>query len=512
MESQFILEMRSCRKTFPGVIALDDVSIFLKRGEVHALVGENGAGKSTIMKILAGIYQPDSGEILYDGKPFIAKRPADALTKGISMVHQELDLVPDMTVEMNVFAGRELQKGPVADKKEMTRRTQEILSDLGVSINPRARVGDLSTAQQQMISIVKAIAFNADIIIMDEPTSAITDREVKRLFEIISKLKARNKAIVYISHKMDEIFEVSDQVTVLRDGKFIGSVKTCETTGEEIVKMMVGRDLKDMYVKNALRSREFDENEVLLKVEGLGRQNEFANVSFEVKRGEILGIYGLMGAGRTEVVETIFGLRKAHAGTVTRTGYDKKLKSPGRAIQAGIGFVSEDRKIYGLNLIDSVKNNISIAYMKYVLCFKYLINFKKEKEIVDKWIKEINIKTPTRDTPCNSLSGGNQQKVILAKWLLGDPDILIMDEPTRGIDVGAKAEIYKLMDANAKKGKAVIMISSELPELLGMSDRVIVMHEGVVTGEFENENLNQELLMSYAIGERRERQNEKSSC
>ena len=502
MESRYILEMKNCRKTFPGVVALDDVSLFLKRGEVHALVGENGAGKSTIMKILAGIYQLDGGEILYDGKPFHAKRPADALEKGISMVHQELDLVPEMTVEMNVFAGRELKKGIVADRKKMTKRTQEILKDLELSISPRARISELSTAEQQMVSIVKAIAFNADIVIMDEPTSAITDREVQKLYEIIRKLKSLKKSVVYISHKMDEIFEISDEVTVLRDGKLIGSVNTCDTNSEEIVRMMVGRDLKDMYIKSAKRSCDFDENEVLLKVDGLGRQNEFADVSFELKRGEILGIYGLMGAGRTEVVETIFGLRKAHAGQVTKTGFRKRLKSPKKAIKAGIGLVSEDRKIFGLNLISSVKDNISTVYMENILRFKFLLNFKKEKELADKWIKEINIKTPSRDTKANSLSGGNQQKVVLAKWLLGDPDILIMDEPTRGIDVGAKAEIYKLMDANAKKGKAVIMISSELPELLGMSDRIIVMHEGEVTGEFGNESVNQEMLVSHAIGEK----------
>lgn len=502
MDSEYILEIRNCKKIFPGVVALDDVSLFLKRGEVHALMGENGAGKSTIMKILAGIYQPDGGEILYDGKPCQIRNPADALTKGISMVHQELDLIPEMTVEMNIFAGREYKKGIIADKRKMFAHTRKILDDLGLDIAPNIKINQLSTAQQQMISIARAVAFQAEIIIMDEPTSAITEREVQKLFEIIRKLTARGKAVVYISHKMNEIFEIADRVTVMRDGRLIGSVPTVDTTSDELVKMMVGRSLKDMYPKTAGAKQSSDGREVLLRVQNLSRKNEFSNISFEVKRGEILGIFGLMGAGRTETVETIFGLRKAHTGSVVRPDRNIRITSPLWAIQAGIGFVPEDRKINGLNLIASAKDNIVSVYLKRILRWRFLVDLKKEKKIAEHWVKEINIKTPSIDASVNTLSGGNQQKVILAKWLLGDPDILIMDEPTRGIDVGAKAEIYKLMDANAKSGKGIIMISSELPELLGMSDRIIVMHEGSVTGEFENKNLDQELLMSYAIGER----------
>ena len=504
MASEYILEIKNCRKEFPGVVALDNVSLFLRRGEVHALMGENGAGKSTIMKILAGIYQPDGGEILLDGQPYHAKAPIDALTKGISMVHQELDLIPEMTVEMNIFAGRECRKGIFIDRKLMTTRTKDILNDLGVSISPGTKVRELSTAQQQMVAIARAVAFNADIIIMDEPTSAITEREVRRLFEIIRKLTAKGKAVVYISHKMDEIFEISDQITVMRDGQLIGSVRTAEITSEELVRMMVGRDLKSMYEKSTEDTEAFDHSEVLLKVDGLGRRNEFKNVSFEVHRGEILGIFGLMGAGRTEMVETIFGLRNAHAGTIQCLGKTLRSNSPRKAIEAGIGFVPEDRKINGLNLISSVKNNILAVYLKLTLKWGIFSSSQKESEVASHWIQEIGIKTPSSDTKVGPLSGGNQQKVVLAKWLLGNPDVLVMDEPTRGIDVGAKAEIYRLMDANAKKGKGIIMISSELPELLGMSDRILVMHEGEVTGAFENKGLNQEILMSYAIGERKQ--------
>ena len=501
MESEYILEIRHCRKEFPGVIALDDVSLFLKRGEIHALVGENGAGKSTIMKILAGIYTKDAGEILFDGKPFVARRPVEALEKGISMVHQELDLIPDMTVEANVFAGREKTRGPVVDKHWMTNETKRLMEELGIDIDPKTKVSRLSTAQQQMVAIIRAIAFNAEVIIMDEPTSAITDREVEKLFEIIRKLKAQNKAIVYISHKMDEIYSLTDRITVLRDGRLIGSVDTKDVTPEQLINMMVGRDLSDMYVKNAPKSADYDENEVLMSVRDLSREGEFRHVSFDVKRGEILGFYGLMGAGRTEIMETVFGLRKADTGTVTLKG--KRIKNIRASINNGLAFITEDRKVFGLNLIASVKDNITIAYLSKVLRGKFLMNFKKEREVSDDLIKKLSIKCATRDVLAGTLSGGNQQKIVIAKWFLGDPDVLIMDEPTRGIDIGAKAEIYKLMDTLAKEGKSIIMISSETPELLGMSDRIIVMHEGDMTGEFKRDELNQDTLMACAIGERR---------
>lgn len=501
MGSEYILEIKNIRKEFPGVIALNDVSLYLKRGEIHALVGENGAGKSTIMKILAGISKKDAGEILFDGKPFEAKRPVDALEKGISMVHQELDLVPYMTVEANVFAGREKTKGLIIDKRWMTQETKRLMDELGINLDPKARVENLSTAQQQMVAIIRAIAFNADVIIMDEPTSAITDREVQKLFEIIRKLKEQNKAIVYISHKMDEIYSLTDCITVLRDGNLIGSVRTNEVTPEKLINMMVGRELTDVYVKNAPKSADYDEGEVLLKVNNLTRDGEFHNISFEVKRGEILGFYGLMGAGRTEIMETVFGLRKADDGEVWLK--NKRIKSVRNAISNGLAFITEDRKIYGLNLIASVKDNITITYMNLILRAKFLLNFKKEKEYADDLIEKLRIKCASRNVLAGTLSGGNQQKIVIAKWFMGNPDVLIMDEPTRGIDIGAKAEIYKLMDSLAKSGKSIIMISSETPELLGMSDRIVVMHEGDMTGEFTREEANQDTLMACAIGERR---------
>ncbi len=499
MADEYILEIKNVRKEFPGVIALDDVSLYLRRGEIHALVGENGAGKSTLMKILAGIYTPDQGEILLDGKPFQAKNPVDALEKGISMVHQELDLVPEMTVEENVFAGREKTKGLMIDKKEMLRRCQELVDDLEIDISPKAKIKTLSTAEQQMVAITRALAFDADIIIMDEPTSAITDREVEQLFRIIRRLKSQGKAIVYISHKMDEIYNLTDEVTVLRDGQLIGSRKTKDVTNDELINMMVGRELSNVYVKNAEQTVEYDENEVILRVEGLSREHEFQDVSFEVKRGEILGFFGLMGAGRTEVMDTIFGLRKANTGSVTLKGQNTATVRD--AIRGGMAYITEDRKYSGLNLIGSVKDNISMAYLSMVTRWGFLLDFKKERDTVDDLIEKLNVKCSSREMLTGNLSGGNQQKVVIAKWFMGNPDLLIMDEPTRGIDIGAKAEIYKLMDMLVKSGKAIIMISSETPELLGMSDRVIVMHEGKVTGKFDRDELEQEKLMAYAIGE-----------
>ena len=497
MASEYVLEVRNVRKEFPGVVALDDVSLCLKRGEIHALVGENGAGKSTLMKILAGIYTKDSGEIFFEGKPFTAKKPVDALEKGIAMVHQELDLIPEMTVEENVYAGREISKGLIVDKRGMQSRTRELMHSLGIDIEPGVKIKELSTAQQQMVAITRALAFDADVIIMDEPTSAITDREVSHLFEIIRNLKSRGKAIVYISHKMEELYELTDAITVFRDGKLIGTKRTNEITPEQLINMMVGRELKDVYVKTN-NGDIHGEKDVLLKVEHLSREHEFSDISFEVRRGEILGFFGLMGAGRTEVMDCIFGLHRPQSGTVTMKG--KPITSVRKAIQSGIAYITEDRKETGLNLIGSVKNNISIAYLNRV-SRRVTVNAAKEREEAGKLIDRIRIKCASQNTLAGTLSGGNQQKIVIAKWLLGDPDLLIMDEPTRGIDIGAKAEVYKIMDNMVRNGKSIIMISSETPELLGMSDRIIVMHEGVQTGEFSRDELNQDMLMAYAIGE-----------
>ena len=498
-ENQYVLEIKNVGKQFPGVKALDDVSLFVKRGEIHALLGENGAGKSTLMKIIAGIYKKDSGEILFDGKPFEAKRPVDALEKGIAMVHQELDLVPEMTVEENVFAGREKRKGLLSDKRWMQSRTRELIESLQIEIDPNAKIKDLSTAQQQMVAITRAIIFDADVIIMDEPTSAITDREVHNLFRIVRALKDQNKAIIYISHKMDEIFSLTDQITVLRDGKLIGSVKTKEVDSKQLINMMVGRELTSVYVRTHDDEASYDKDEVLLQVSNLSSGDAFRNISFEVKRGEILGVFGLMGAGRTEVMDTVFGVRKADAGTVLMKG--TQIQTVRQAIEKGMAYITEDRKETGLNLIASVKDNILMAYLKRIMRKGFLRDNRKETNRSDVLIEQLNIKCASRDILAGTLSGGNQQKIVIAKWFLGDPDLIIMDEPTRGIDIGAKAEIYKIMDSLVKDGKSIIMISSETPELLGMSDRVIVMHEGHMTGEFMKDDTDQDQLMAYAIGE-----------
>ncbi len=480
---------------------MNDVSLFLKRGEVHALVGENGAGKSTIMKILAGLLPLDSGKILYEGEEFEPKNPQQALEKGISMIHQELDLVPQMTVWENVYAGQEKKKRfGVLDKKNMVQETRRIFSELEIAISPNEKIENLSVAQMQMVSIVKAIAFNADVIIMDEPTSAITEREVAQLFRVIARLKAANKAIVYISHKLDEIFQICDQITVMRDGCLVDSKPARELNQEKMIHLMVGRELSNLYTKSKNKSVDFNQEEVLLEVEGMTRNGEFQDVSFSVKRGEILGISGLMGSGRTEVMETVFGLRKADSGTVKIKGRTIQVKNPKTAIMNGLAFVSEDRKLYGLNLIGSIRTNISMAYLKQILRGNLVIDFKEEKRVVHSLFAQLKVKANSVETVVNNLSGGNQQKVIIAKWLMGEPDVFIMDEPTRGIDVGAKAEIYKIMDMLANKGKSIIMISSEMPELLGMSDRVIVMHEGRITGRFLREECSQEALMACSIG------------
>ncbi len=501
-ENEYILQMKNCRKEFPGVIALKDVTLLVKRGEVHALIGENGAGKSTIMKILAGIQTADKGEILLNGEPYVVSNPTDALKKGISMIHQELDLIPDMTVEQNLFAGREkTSKLGVVLQKQLLSEAQKMLDDMNLNIKAKTKVKDLSVAQKQMVAIAKATCFDADIVIMDEPTSAIPDKEVDLLFSIIRRLKEQNKAVIYISHRLEEIFEITDHITVLRDGCLIDSRPTKEMDKKELVKLMVGRDLKDMFVKEFGKQDDNDAGNYTLEVEKLSIKGLFDDISFKVRKGEVLGISGLMGAGRTEVMEAIFGLRKIDSGTIKVHGKNIKINNPRTAIKNGMALITEDRKISGLNLLGSVKTNITLTYMKLICKWNFVLRFKKENEIVKSLIEQLKIKTPTKDMIVNNLSGGNQQKVIIAKWLMGTPDILIMDEPTRGIDVGAKADIYKIINSLALEGKSVIMISSEMPELLGMSDRVIVLCQGKMVGEFDRRDCTQEKLMTCAIGE-----------
>ncbi|MHB1453443.1 MAG: sugar ABC transporter ATP-binding protein [Saccharofermentanales bacterium] len=497
---EIILQMKNITKTFPGVLALEDVSIEFERGKVHAVMGENGAGKSTLMKILAGIYKADQGEILINDRIAIISNPKEAITNGISMIHQELSPIPYMTIAENIFVGREPQYGifPIVNRKEMRRLTQELFSKIGIRLNPDQKMATLSIAEMQLVEILKAVSFNSEIIIMDEPTSAITDREVDKLFEIIRMLSAKGKTVIYISHKMDEIFKICDYVTVLRDGRYIDTKPIGELNKQKLISLMVGRELNNIFPKI-----DTEIGDIALEVRNLTKKGKFKDISFFVKKGEILGLSGLMGAGRTEVVEAIFGVDKADSGEIIIDGRPARINSPADAIRYKIGLISEDRKLMGLNLKSSIKNNITMASLGDFCYLKQIIRMKQEQKSADQQIRSLKIKTPTRNQIVSALSGGNQQKVVIAQWLLCNPDVLILDEPTRGIDVGAKSEIHKIMGMLAKDGKAIIMISSEMQEILGMSDRVIVLHEGRVTGEFTREELDQECIMGCATGHRK---------
>ena len=496
-DTKYVLQMRNISKVFPGVTALNDVSLNIEKGKVHALIGENGAGKSTLMKILSGIYNSDKGEIILRGKKVNINGPKDALKNGISMIHQELNPIPEMTVAENIFVGYEpcYKFLGIVNKKVLKKRTNELFNEIGVELNPNAKLSSLNVAEIQIVEIVKALSYNSEIIIMDEPTSAITGKEVEKLFEIMRKLSSKGKTIIYISHKLDEIFKIGDYVTALRDGNYIDTKSISELNKQLLISLMVGRDIKNIFPKENIKF-----GDVLFEVRGLSKKGKFNNINFKVHSGEILGIAGLMGAGRTELVEAIFGADKADSGEIIIKGKKATINNPRDAITNGIALVSEDRKTYGLNLKSSVKDNITIANLDKYCLLKQIINMRKERKIVDQQIKTLDIKTPSRNKIVNTLSGGNQQKVVIAKWLLCNPDILILDEPTRGIDIGTKAEIHKIMTLLAKEGKAIIMISSEMPEILGMSDRVIVLNEGEITGEFRRKELNQEKIMACATG------------
>ena len=495
--TKYVLQMRNISKVFPGVIALNDVSLNIEKGKVHALIGENGAGKSTLMKILSGIYNSDKGEIILRNKKVNINGPKEALKNGISMIYQELNPIPEVTIAENVFVGYEpcYKFLGIVNKRELKRRTNELFNEIGVELNPDSKLSSLNVAEIQIVEIVKALSYNSEIIIMDEPTSAITDKEVEKLFEIVRKLSSKGKTIIYISHKLDEIFKIGDYVTVLRDGNYIDTKSISELNKQLLISLMVGRDIKNIFPKENVKF-----GDVLFEVRSLNKKRKFNNINFRVHSGEILGIAGLMGAGRTELVEAIFGVDKADSGEIIIKGRKATINNPRDAITNGIALVSEDRKIYGLNLKSSVKDNITLANLDKYCLLKQIINMREERKIVDQQIKTLDIKTPSRNKIVNTLSGGNQQKVVIAKWLLCNPDILILDEPTRGIDIGAKAEIHKIMTLLAKKGKAIIMISSEMPEILGMSDRVIVLHEGEITGEFRRKELDQEKIMACATG------------
>ncbi|MGP4751331.1 sugar ABC transporter ATP-binding protein [Agrobacterium pusense] len=492
--AEYLLAVEGIRKEFPGVVALDDVQFKLKRGTVHALMGENGAGKSTLMKILAGIYQPDNGEIRLKGADIRLDSPLDALENGIAMIHQELNLMAYMTVAENIWIRREPKNRlGLIDHGEMYRRTEALLDRLGIDLDPETRVGELSVASRQMVEIAKAVSYDSDVLIMDEPTSALTEREVEHLFRIIRDLRERGIGIVYITHKMNELFEIADEFSVFRDGKYIGTHASTDVTRDDIIRMMVGREITQMFPKE-----EVPIGDVVLSVKNLTLDGVFHDISFDVRAGEILGVAGLVGSGRSNVAETVFGVTPASSGTISIDGKPVSVTSPTEAIRHRMAFLTEDRKDTGCLLILNILENMQIA----VLQDKYVANgFVQENALSDaceEMCRKLRVKTPHLYERIENLSGGNQQKVLIGRWMLTKPRILILDEPTRGIDVGAKAEIHKLVCEMARQGVAVIMISSEMPEVLGMSDRIMVMHEGRVTGFLDRSEATQVKVMDLA--------------
>ncbi len=477
---------------------MQNVTLRLLPGTVHVLMGENGAGKSTLMKILAGLVQPSAGEIYLRGKKVNIANPRDALRHGIAMIHQELNPVPEMSIAENIFLGREFQYGRsfVVNYKKMRLEAQKLLESIGLHISPNVKMRELTVAETQMVEIAKAVSCNAQIMIMDEPTSAITEHEVETLFNLIRQLKAKGNSIIYISHKMDEIYQIADQITVLRDGQFIGTYDAAEISREQLIQKMVARELKEVFPeKSAGRI-----GDTVLEVVNLSDGERFQDISFCVKRGEIVGIAGLMGSGRSEVVESIFGIRKLIRGDILINGKKVQIRKPIDAISQRIGLITEDRKLTGLVLPMSVKHNMTLASLNDFQRFGITLHNAKEQTVVNQYVQQLKIKTATLNQTVETLSGGNQQKVVLAKWLMKSPQVLIFDEPTRGVDIGAKTEIYKLMADLAEQGVAIILISSELPEVLGMSDRILVFHEGRITGELSRAEATQENVMKLATG------------
>ncbi len=492
-----ILELKDIVKVFPGVKALDGVNLEIIRGEIHALVGENGAGKSTLMKILSGIYRPTNGKVFFDGKEIVLENTKQAQGLGITIIHQEFSLIPYLNAVENIFLGRELRKrNGLLDKKLMREKAQELLKRIDVEVNLEKSVDGLSVAEQQFIEIAKALSVNANFLILDEPTATLTEGEVAHLFDLMRTLKKNGVTMIFISHHMDEIFEISDRFSVLRDGKWIGTEATNKVTKDDIIRMMVGRDLKETFPEHTCLEIE---KEVLLKVVKL-KNKRVKDVSFTLNKGEILGVCGLVGSGRTEVVRALIGADKVMEKEIYMKGEKIDIKSPYEALKYSIALIPEDRKNQGLVLESSVKSNVSLSGLNKITNKFNFINKEKEINIVEKYVSSLKIKTPDIYRLVKNLSGGNQQKVVIAKCLNTGCEILIFDEPTRGIDVGAKAEIYKLMRELVDKGISIIMISSELPEILGMSDRILVMYKGKITGEISSKEANQEKIMYYATG------------
>ncbi|MGM4912371.1 sugar ABC transporter ATP-binding protein [Rhizobium sp. 768_B6_N1_8] len=492
--AEYLLSAEGVRKEFPGVVALDDVQFRLKRASVHALMGENGAGKSTLMKILAGIYTPDKGDIRLKGVEIRLKSPLDALENGIAMIHQELNLMPFMTVAENIWIRREPKnRFGFVDHGAMHRMTEELFARLNIAIDPDIEVRYLSVANRQMVEIAKAVSYNSDVLIMDEPTSALTEREVEHLFRIIRDLRAQGIGIVYITHKMNELFEIADEFSVFRDGRYIGTHASTEVTRDDIIRMMVGREITQMFPKE-----EVPIGEVVLSVKDLCLNRVFRDVSFEVRAGEILGVAGLVGSGRSNVAETLFGVTPASSGSVELFGKPVTISSPTEAIRHQMAFLTEDRKDTGCLLILDVLENMQIAVLQDRYVKGGFVQQGAIEATCEDMAKRLRVKTPSLYERVENLSGGNQQKVLIGRWLLTHPKILILDEPTRGIDVGAKAEIHRLVTEMARNGVAIIMISSEMPEVLGMSDRIMVMHEGRVTGFLNRDEATQIKVMELA--------------
>jgi len=495
MDKPLIL-MEGIEKTFPGVHALSQCRFELRPGEVHALVGENGAGKSTLMKVFAGIYKKDAGHIFYQGKEVDIPNPRAAQQLGISMIHQELNLMPHLTVAQNIFIGREPRRGVkfILDEKAINEKTQQLLATLHLKLDPRAKVSDLTVAKQQMVEIAKSLSFDSKVLIMDEPTAALTESEIEELFNITRQLREKGVGIVHISHRLEELQQISDRVTVMRDGHYIDTVRTQDATIDQIINMMVGRTIYEATPEIP----EHPSQEVVLEVKNLNRGSVIKDVSFNLKRGEILGFSGLVGAGRTEVARAVFGADPVDSGEIYVLGKKAHIKSPNDSVKHGIGYLSEDRKRFGVALAMDVENNIVLAAFGKFLGLLGWVNSARTRTTAAHFVEALSIRTPGLQQKVQNLSGGNQQKIVVGKWLTADTNILIFDEPTRGIDVGAKSEIYRLLNDLAQQGKSIIMISSELPEILRMSHRVVVMCEGRITGELDIAEATQEKIMKYA--------------
>ena len=492
--AEYLLEVRDVRKEFAGNVALDDVSFRLKRGTVHALMGENGAGKSTLMKIIAGIYTPDAGEFFLNNVPIRLSSPLDALDNGIAMIHQELNLMNHMTIAENIWIRREPKnRFGLVDHNALRTRTEELFRDLGIDLDPEDRVGDLSVASKQMVEIAKAVSYQSDVLIMDEPTSALTEREVEHLFRIIKTLRESGKGIIYITHKMNELFEIADEVSIFRDGKHIATKAATEITRDEVIRMMVGREISQMFPKIPAEI-----GDIVLSVKNLCLAGIFEDVSFDLRAGEILGIAGLVGAGRSNIAETIFGVTPATSGSMEIKGQPVDVRSPGIAMEHGMAFLTEDRKESGCFLLLDIQQNMQMAALRSGFVRRGFVDQRRLDDECEIMKTSLRVKTPSMDEKILNLSGGNQQKVLIGRWLLTKPRILILDEPTRGIDVGAKAEIHRMISTLAGQGVAVIMISSELPEILGMSDRVMTVRTGRVAGFLDRSEADQVKIMELA--------------